>query len=47
MKKGLNRRKFIKNSALGIIGGTLVKKDLISETTEPIVYCTAIEVLPV
>ena len=35
MKKGLNRRNFIKNSTLGIIGGTFIKKDLISETTEP------------
>jgi len=35
MKKGLNRRNFIKNSVLGIIGGALVKKDLKSEAEEP------------
>ncbi len=29
MKKGLNRRNFIKNSALGVIGGTLANRSLI------------------
>ncbi len=34
MKKGLNRRNFIKSSAIGIIGSTLIKRDLLSDTEE-------------